>query len=185
MPEIVRAAFKFSLQQAWIAPADGDGTYGTSIQFPSAKTLTRDIEIISDTAEGNSRHTGLAAQIVGVGWQMDGVNLSEDIVGVLTGEAPSISNSGSNQVDTQTTTNDLMPYFGLVAQAWGENGDDTCILIPYTKVMKGFSYKLEYGKYITPVFKGDAIDPPELGFMMQRKDHATKIAQPTFPPAWA
>lgn len=185
MPEIVRAAFKFSLQQAWVAKANGDGTYGPAIQFPSAKTLSLDLEMISDTAEGNSRHTGLAAQIVGVGWQMDGVNLSEEIVGILTGETPSSSNSGPDQVDTQTTTNDLMPYIGLVAQAWGENGDDTCILIPYTKVMKGFSYKLDYGKYITPAFKGDGIDEPNLGFMMQRKDHATKVTQPQFPPAWA
>ena len=185
MAEIVRAAFKFSLQQAWVAKANGDGTYGTAIKFPSAKTISLDIKYISDKAQGNSTITGLAAQIIEVMWQLDGVNLDQDVIAVLTGITSSDSNSGSNQVDTQTYQNNLMQYVGLVAQAWGENGDDTCILLPYTKVMDGFTYKMEFGKYITPTFKGDGILEPNLGFMLQQKDHATKLTTPVFPPSWA
>lgn len=185
MAEILRAAFKFSLQQAWVAAANGSGTYGTAVQFPSAKTLSLDIKYISDKAQGNSTITGLAAQIIEVMWQLDGVNLSETIVGILTGVTPSSSNPGVNQVDTLNLANQLMPYIGIAAQAWGENGDDTCILLPYTKVMDGFSYKLDFGKYITPVFKGDGIIEPSLGFMISQKNHATKLSAPVFPPAWA
>lgn len=185
MALIRRAAFKFSLQQAWAAVANGDGTYGTAVQFPSAKTLSLDVKYIADKAQGNSTITGLAAQIIECMWQLDGVNFDPAILQILTGQAPSSSNTGANQVDTQTFQNDLMPYFGIVAQAWGENGDDTCILLPYTKVMDGFSYKFDFGKYITPVFKGDDIIEPTLGFLLQVKNHATKVAAPLFPPSWA
>lgn len=182
---IARKAFKFSLQQCWVAKANGDGSYGTPIKFPSAKTLSVDIKYISDKAQGNSTITGLASQIIEVMWQLDGVNLDEDVIQTLTSITTVDASSTPNQVAIQTYANNLMQYVGLVAQAWGENGDDTCILLPYTKVMDGFTYKLEFGKYITPTFKGDGIIEPVLGFMLQQIDHQTKLATPVFPPAWA
>lgn len=182
---IQRQAFKFSLQQAWAAKANGDGTFGTALKFPSAKTLSLDVAYISDKAQGNSTITGLAAQIIECTWQLDGVNFDPDILGILTDVAPSDSGTGVDEVVTQTFANDLMPYFGIVAQAWGENGDDTCILLPYTKVMNGFTWKLDFGKYISPVFKGDDIIEPSLGYLLDVKNHATKLAMPVFPPSWA
>jgi hypothetical protein len=186
MAEILRSAYKFSLQQAWIAAANGDGTYGTAYQFPSAKTLSLDLKYISDKAQGNSAITGIAAQIIECMWQIDGVNFDPNIIAVLTGQAVSTASGGtSTQIDTQTFPNALMPYMAIVAQAWGEHGDDTCILLPYSKVTDGFTWKLDFGKYISPVFKGDGIIEPTLNFMLQVKNHATKLSAPVFPPAWA
>lgn len=182
---ISQMAFQFSLQYLAAAKANGDGTYGTAHQFPSAKTLSISMKYIADTAEGNSIYTALASQIVAVEWQIDGVNLDQVLLGIITGENNSSSNTGANEVDTITYSNDLMPYFGLVAQAWGQHSDDMCFLIPYTKVMTGFSYKLDFGKFAAPQFKGTAIDEPVLAFMLQDKRHATKLANPEFPPAWA
>ena len=185
MSYAVTQAFAFSLQYLAAAKANGDGTFGTAFKFPSAKTLSINMKYISDTAEGNSIYTALAAQIVAVEWQVDGVNLSQSLLGIITGESNSSSNSGANEVDTITFSNDLMPYFGLVAQAWGQNGDDMCFLIPYTKVMTGFSYKLDFGKFAAPQFKGTSINEPVLNYMLQGKDHATKLSNPVFPPGWA
>lgn len=182
---ILQKAFQFSLQYLAAAKANGDGTFGTLKQFPSAKTLSLNMKYISDIAEGNSIYTALAAQIVAVEWQVDGCNLDNDLIGIITGETASSSNSGANEVDTITYSNDLMPYFGLVAQAWGQHGDDLCFLVPYTKVMAGFSWKLDFGKFAAPQFKGTSINEPTLNYMLQGKNHATKLASPVFPPAWA
>lgn len=185
MSFIVDSTFQFSLQYLASAKANGDGTYGTLHKFPSAKTLTLNMKYISDTAEGNSIYTALASQIIAAEWQVDGCNFDPAILGDVTGETASSSNTGANQVDTITFANDLMPYFGLVAQAWGQHGDDLCILVPYTKVMSGFSYKLDFGKFIAPQFKGTSINEPTLAYMLQGKWHKTKLASPVFPPAWA
>ena len=182
---IVQQAFQFSLQYLAAAKANGDGTFGTARKFPAAKTLSLNMKYISDTAEGNSLYVALAAQIVACEWQVDGCNLDQVLLGILTGETASSSNSGANEVDHLTFKNDLMPYFGLVAQAWGQNGDDLCFLIPYTKVMTGFSWKLDFGKFAAPQFKGTSIAEPILGYILDWFDHATKLANPVFPPGWA
>lgn len=185
MSTIARASFEFSLQGAWIGVANGDGTYGSRIAVASAENLKLDLQYIQDTAKGNSRYTALASQIVAVDWQLDGVNLDANVVQVITGATVSSSGTGANQVDTQSFSNDLSPYMGLMAQAWGENGIDLCILVPYAKMMKGWSYSFNFGKYASPQFKGTGIDEPTLSKMLDHKFHATKLSAPSFPPAWA
>lgn len=182
---IARAAFEFSLQGAWLGAANGDGTFGTRFTVPSAETLKLDVQYIQDTAKGNSRYTALASQIVAVDWELTGVNLDANLIQIITGETASSSDTGANQVDTQTFTNVLSPYMGIMAQAWGENGADICILVPYAKMMKGWGYSFNFGKYASPNFKGTGIDEPVLGYMLQHKYHATKLTAPAFPPAWA
>ena len=186
MAEIQNSAFQFSLQYLAAAKANGDGTFGNAFKFPAAKTLSISMKYISDTAEGNSIYVALAAQIVAVEWQIDGCNLDQQLLGIITGESQASASAGlPTQIDTINFSNDLMPYFGLVAQAWGQKSDDLCLLVPYTKVMTGFTYKLDFGKFIMPQFKGTAIAEPILLYMLNDKRHATKLANPVFPPAWA
>jgi hypothetical protein len=182
---ITQQAFSFSLQYLAAAKANGDGTFGTAFAFPSAKTLNLSMKYISDTAEGNSIYTALAGQIVAVEWSVDGCNLDQRLLAIVSGETASSSGSALTEINTITFSNDLMPYFGLVAQAWGQHGDDMCFLIPYTKVMTGFSWKLDFGKFAAPQFKGTSINEPVLNYMLQNKNHATKLANPAFPPSWA
>ncbi|SRR5260221_13951466 len=182
---IQQQAFQFSLQYCAAAKANGDGSYGTLFKFPTAKTLRITLKYISDKAEGNSIITAIAAQIIEVDWEIDGVNLDQNLLAIMTGETPSSSGAGSSEVDTITFANDLMPYFGIVAQAWGQHGDDMCFLIPYTKVTKDFSWSLDFGKFPVPKFQGEGIIEPVLLHMLQAKNHATKLASPVFPPSWA
>lgn len=182
---ITQKAFQFSLQYCAAAKANGDGTFGTLVAFPSAKTLRITLKYISDKAEGNSIITAIAAQIIEVDWEIDGVNLDQGLLAIVTGETASSSGAGSAEVDTMAFSNDLMPYFGIVAQAWGQHGDDMCFLIPYTKVTKDFSWSLDFGKFAVPKFAGEAINEPVLLYMLNAKNHATKIASPVFPPSWA
>lgn len=186
-PTIQQMAFQFSLQVCKIASATGSGTYGTAFTFPSAKTLNLSIKFISDKAEGNSIYTALAAQIVSVEWSIDGANLDQNIVAIAMGETPAVSGTGNTEVDTINFSNDLMPYFGILAQAWGQHGDDMCFLVPYTKTMQDVSFKLDFGKFTTPSFKGTAINEPTLQNMLSMKNHATKLATGAllFPPSWA
>lgn len=184
MSLIANASFQFSLEQAFIAVNNGDGTFGTAVQVPSAKTLTLNVEYIKDRSEGNSVLTALASQIIAVGWTLDGANLNDAILQILTGVTPTSSNTGVNQVDTIQFSNDLMPYFGLIGQAWGQAGDDLCILLPKTKMMDGWSYKMDFGKFIYPQFKGTCIKDATLAYMLNHKNHATKVTTPAFPPSW-
>lgn len=184
---IAQKAFQFSLQLMKAAVALGNGNWGTPVTFPSARTLNLNIKYIQDTAEGNSIYTALASQIVAVEWSVDGCNMDQDLIAIVSGETSNVASSGTaTEILTQTFANDLMPYFGLVAQAWGQNGDDMCILIPYTKVMTGFSWKFDFGKFVTPNFKGTAINEPTLNYMLNLKNHKTKLtaAQLLFPPSF-
>ena len=155
----------------------------------SARTLNLTIKFIKDRAEGNSIYTALAAQIIAVGWSIDGANLDQNILTAAFGEVPAVSGTpgSSNEIDTINFSNELMPYFGIVAQAWGQHGDDMCFLIPYTKVMDDTSWKLDFGKFAAPSFKGEAINEPTFLNMLSMKNHATKIAGTAllFPPSWA
>lgn len=186
-PAISQMAFQFSLQLCKVARANGDGTYGTAVTLPSARTLNLTIKFIKDRAEGNSIYTALAAQIIAVGWSVDGANLDQNVLATVFGETPAVSGTGLTEIDTINFANELMPYFGLVAQAWGQHGDDMCFLIPYTKVMDDTSWKLDFGKFASPSFKGEAINEPTFLNMLSMKNHATKIAGTAllFPPSWA
>ena len=185
MADITDQAFAFSLQYAAVAVWTSGAIYGSAVQFPSAQTLTLTPQYISDIAKGNSQETALAGQIVAWEWQLDGVNLTNAIVTILTGAVSSTASTDANQIDTLTVANNLSPYFGLVAQAWNQQGDDTCILIPYTKVLQPWMFKFDYGKFAAPSFKGHCIVEPTLGYNFQKKNHATKLANPVFPPSWA
>lgn len=186
-PAITQMSFQFSLQVCKAAKANGDGTYGAAITFPSARTLNITIKLIKDRAEGNSIYTALASQIIAIGWSIDGANLDQNLLGVVFGETPLVSGAGSSEIDTFSVSNDLMSYFGIVAQAWGQHGDDMTFLIPYTKVMDDTSWKLDFGKFAAPSFKGEAIKEPVLNVMLDMKNHATKLATSAllFPPSWA
>lgn len=186
-PAIAQAAFQFSLQVCKAAKANGDGTYGTPITFPSARTLNITVKYIKDRAEGNSIYTALASQIIAIGFSIDGTNLDQNLLSVLFGETPVVSSSGAAEIDTFGMSNDLMGYFGIVAQAWGQHGDDHCVLIPYAKVMDDTSWKLDFGKFVAPSFKGEGIQEPVLLKMIDLKNHATKLATSAllFPPSWA
>ncbi len=187
-PAIAQMAFQFSLQLCKVAKANSDGTYGTPVTLPSARTLNLTIKYIKDRAEGNSIYTALASQIIAIGWSVDGANLDQNVMNVVFGETPAVSSGGTaTEIDTLTFSNDLMQYFGLVAQAWGQHGDDMCFLVPYTKVMDDTSWKLDFGKFTVPSFKGEAINEPVLNKMLEMKNHATKLAASAllFPPSWA
>ena len=178
---IAQASFQFSLQQAVMALANGDGTYGTAVTVPAAETLDLNVQYIQDTAKGNSKYVALASQIVAVDYTLGGVNMSPDILQILIGSTPSSSGSGASEVDTLDIDNQLMPYAGIVAQAWGQHSDDFCFFIPYSKVMKSWALKVGFGKFATPSYGGEGIEEPSLKKIMSFKWHATRLTTLTFP----
>jgi hypothetical protein len=173
----------FSLQQCVVAANNGDGTFGAGWQIPSAKTLNLTYKYIQDRAEGNSRITAMAAQIIGVEWTLDTAGIDSQTLAILTGETPANSGSGGTAERYITFSNDLMPYFAIQAQGWADGGGDTLIFLPFNKVMTGFTWQFAFGKLVVPQFKGEAIADPNKAYeIIQVIERKTRNQTLVFPP---
>ena len=171
----------FGVQKVIIA-AGSDGTYGTPVTFPSVKTIGFDFTTVSDEADGDMRVTALAAQAIKQTMTMDVAGLNLDVLAVLTGLSKATFSSTQN---TMAFPNFRYQYFGLVAQGWAaENNGDTLLWIPKCKVMKGFTFKMEFGKILVPNFKFDAILDDTAAYIWKMDERPDNSVAFTIPPTW-
>lgn len=148
------------------------------------KIIGVDLKTISDQAQGDSRITATASQAISADLTIDMAGLSFQALEVLTGVTATSSNVGSStEHDFMTWSNFRFPYWGLLAQAWSaEDNGDTLVWLPRVKIMSGFSWRLEFGKIVTPQYKATAILDDNFGAIMQLIFRKT-ITALTIPPA--
>jgi hypothetical protein len=156
--------YTFSVQAVYIAAYNSAGSYGTKHLIDSTKVLTATEKKVNDRAQGNSRITALAAQVISYDVGLDTAGFDDDGYEIVDGPQSTTSASGDN-VDTG---NVLVPYFGLIAQTYPDDGD-VLICYPYCKATGDWSFKLEFGKIVVPQFKLEAIEEPTLGYIMRKR----------------
>ncbi len=170
----------FSVQLAAVAVNNLNGTLGTPVRIPSVKAVMTDIKTITDQAQGDSKITAIAAQLISADLTIDTAGITFAAYQIMTGVTPT-----SSTVPTRsylTYTNDRMPYFAMVLEAFGaEDAGDDVIFMPKCKITTGFSWKFEFGKIITPSIKAIAIPDLVLGDLIQVAKRPV-IAAITMPP---
>lgn len=175
----------FSLQRCDIAANNTLGSFGAASTVPSAKVLALDFKTVSDQSQGDSAITATAAQAIGMDGTLDVAAITFQNLAVITGNTISSTGAGSTLQRQMSFGNLRFQYFGLLAQAWGaENAGDTLIWIPKCKVMSGWTFRLEFGKIVTPQFKFTAIQDDFYGYIWKPNERAT-IGVLAIPPAWA
>lgn len=170
------ALYTFSLQAVWVAPNNGDGTFGTQFQFDSIKSLSYSKKYVSDRAQGNSRITALAAQAISYDISLDTAGFQDNVLGVMQGLAAASSGVGINWDES----NDLMPYFGLIGQTFPDTGD-VLLFFPRCKITSDISYKNEFGKIVVPQIKIEGIKDQPLGYILRRRRRTSSSGPVTFP----
>ena len=154
--------YTFSVQQVQVAPNNGNGTFGSAYELQSTKTVTTAQKLVSDRSQGNTKITALVAQTISYDLSLDTAGFDFSALSIFMNDPATSSNTGQ----VWTVPNQLMPYFGLVAQAFPEAGD-VLWFWPRCKITGDFSYKLEFGKIIVPQFKCEAIEDENLGFIVR------------------
>lgn len=171
----------FSVQLAAVAVNNLDGTIGTPVRIPSVKAVMTDIKTVTDQAQGDTKITAIAAQLISADLTLDTAGITFESMAIMTGVA-----STSSTVPTRsymTYSNDRMPYFSLILEALGaEDAGDELVFLPKCKITTGFSWKFEFGKIITPQIKAVAIPDLVLGDLIQIVKRPV-IAAITMPPA--
>ncbi len=171
----------FSVQAVYVAKNNGGGAFGPLVQIYSAKTIAFDLKTISDQSQGDSKITATAAQLIAADFTLDVAGISFPALQVLTALTSASSADGTHF----TMNNFRFNYFGLIAQAWAaENAGDTLYFLPRCKMMTGWTWRLEFGKIVTPQFKATAIQDPTLGYVMDLKERADSSLAIAFPPSW-
>lgn len=175
----------FGLQRVDIAANNTGGSFGTSSTVPSAKTIAFDFKTVSDMAQGDMMITATGAQAISMDGTLDVAGITFANLAVLTGNTISSTGAGSTLQRQMSFNNFRFQYFGLLAQAWAvENTGDTLIWVPKCKVMSGWTWRLEFGKIVTPQFKFTAIQDDFYGYIWKLNERAT-IGVLAIPPAWA
>jgi hypothetical protein len=173
--------YTFSLQAVYVAANNGDGTYGTVYEMESSKTLRVAQKIVSDKAQGNSRITALAAQSLGdYDLSLGTAGIDQEALEIFQDTTETASNDGSYT----DFSNQLMPYFGMIAQTYPDDGD-VLLWFPNCKVMSDFTFSLEFVKIVIPEFKCEAI---QIGSyynyamrLLERPDGGAITFPPTIP----
>lgn len=153
------AIYTFSLQQAYAASNEGDGTFGTVLALESTRMMSFGQGLVTDRSEGNSKITYLATQAISTDVQLDTAGFDFTGLEIFTGQAASASNDGN----VLEMDNALFPYFALLGQAYPDNGD-VLMWLPRCKITKTFSWRFEFGKIVVPTFQCEAIVDPVLGY---------------------
>jgi len=171
----------FSVQLAAVAVNNLDGTIGTPVRIPSVKAVMTDVKTITDQAQGDSKITAIAAQLISADLTIDTAGITFAAYTIMTGVTQS-----SSTVPTRsylTYSNDRMPYFALILEALGaEDAGDELVFLPKCKITTGFSWKFEFAKIITPQIKALAIPDLVLGDLIQIVKRPV-IAAITMPPS--
>lgn len=169
-------SFIFSLQQVQVASYINGLTYGTPVTFDSSKTLSLSKKYVSDRAQGNSQITSLAAQSISYDLTLETSGFQDAALAIMEGITATVSNAQSNFDES----NDLMPYFGLIAQGYPDTGD-VLLFFPRCKITSDINYKLEFGKIVAPQIKIEAIRDTTLGYLMRRRTRSSSGLAITFP----
>ena len=155
-PATTDIVFSFSLQAAYVAVNNQDGTFGTYVRGKSTKAATIALKLVSDQAQGNAIITDVAAQVISCEVQLDTAGFEDDFLSVLLNVTPvKLTNDEYVIMGDQVRTK----FFGIILQTYPDQGD-VLHFMPSMKVTSDISYKLEFGKIVVPQFKAMGIVDP-------------------------
>ena len=171
----------FSVNGAWVAKWNGDGTYGTPAGV-FANQAQIDVKQVSDSAKGNSAIVATAALVESVDLTLDVVSIQFPVMSIFYANL----NAASSAMFTDLGMGRLYAqYFGMIIESLSDSGTALRYLIPKLKVMSGITWKLGYGKLLVPQFKATGIwDVGLTNWIVDPREYPSSATAINFPPSW-
>lgn len=174
----------FGLRDCKIASWTSTGVYGTAVDVPSVQMMGATLQQVAAQLEGDDSIQATAARAIGGQVQLRFGSVSIGALEVMTGQSATSSLSTPNQVKgLKIAGGDNMPYFGIVGQAYAEEGDgDLHVFIPKCKITGDIQLaNLQYGQFAIPEMTVQAVDDATYG-VIYLIEHETAVAV-AIPPA--
>jgi ketosteroid isomerase-like protein len=118
-------ALPFGLREVWLIPLDNDGTEGTPVKLPVARTFTFNDTEEFETLEGDDATAASHGAGPTVDWELEGGGLSLSAWAALSGAT--VTTSGTTPAAKRTLTKKTThqrPYFNVVGRAISDSGGD-------------------------------------------------------------
>lgn len=136
-------------------------TFGTAVELPEPQTFEFGFEADTDQikAQGYMRHT--LAVTTHATFKLASAGIPFAALAVLTGASNSSSVVSPNQLRRLNFSagGAGLPYFAIVGQMVGEQGDDIWVGLPCCKLSMPPGWKAEQNKFVIGETKGLAIKP--------------------------
>jgi hypothetical protein len=125
-----------------------NGTPGTSVDFPNARTLSFEEAEDFEELRGDDQVVAQRGKGPTVNWDLEGGGISLDALVVIAGGAVTTSGTTPNQKKTYSKLgSDVRPTFQIEGQALSESGGDFHTLIYRCKVTDTISGELADGAF--------------------------------------
>lgn len=174
----------FGLRDVKIATWNSTGSYGTAVDVPSVQMYSATLQQTSATLEGDDSITATAARAISSSVQIRFGSISLLALEVMLGNSATSSLSTPNAVKgLKVAGGDNMPYFGIVGQAYAEEGQgDIHVFVPKCKITGDVTLaNLQYGQFAIPELTVMAVDDSTYG-VIYLVEHETATAV-VIPPA--
>jgi len=172
----------FGLRDVKVATWNSTNSYGTAVDVPSVQMMAATLQQTAAQLEGDDSITATAARAIGGQVQLRFGSISLAALEVMTGQAATSSLTTPNAVKgLKISGGDNMPYFGIVGQAYAEEGDgDIHVFIPKCKITGDIQLaNLQYGQFAIPEMTVQAVDDATFGVIyLVEHETATAVAIP-------
>lgn len=172
----------FGLRDVKVAAWNATNDYGTEVDVPSVQMMGTTLQQVAAQLEGDDSITATASRAIGGQVQLRFGSVSLAALEVMLGQAATSSVASPNQVkQLKISGGDTMPYFGIVGQAYAEEGDgDLHVFIPKCKITGDIQLaNLQYGQFAIPEMTIQAVDDATYGIVnLVEHQTATAVAIP-------
>jgi hypothetical protein len=151
----------FGLRDVKLSPRNSDGTYGTSVDLPAARTMSFEESEDFEELTGDDKVVASRGKGPSVSWELEGGGISFAAYKVMAGGT--ITTTGTTPAIKMTYTKkvtDARPEFKAEGQAISDSGGDFHTVLYRCKASDSLKGSMEYGSFWLTGASGTAIAVP-------------------------
>lgn len=168
----------YGLRDVKVTPVAADGTLGTSVDLPNARTFSFEESEDFEELRGDDKVVATRGQGASVSWELESGGISLDAYAVMNGGLVEVGGVAPDETITYTKkSTDAKPRFQVEGQAISESGGDFHCVLPNCKATEGLSGELSDGAFWLTSASGTAIADPttEIIYEFVQNSTATPI----------
>lgn len=172
-------ALPYGLRDVKLTPIASDGTEGTPVDLPNARTFSFEENEDFEELRGDDRVVANRGQGASVGWELESGGISLEAYVVLNGGEVVEDGVEPNTSRTYTKkATDSKPRFKVEGQAISESGGDFHVVLHNCKATEGVEGELADGAFWLTGASGTAIADPtsEIIYEFVENDTETSIS---------
>lgn len=151
----------FGLRDVKLSPRNSDGTYGTAVDLPAARTFSFEESEDFETLEGDDVTVATRGKGPNVSWELENGGISLAAYKVMAGGTITVTGTTPNiKVTYSKLATDSRPEFKAEGQAMSESGGDFHGVLYRCKASDSIKGSMENGSFWLTGASGTAIGVP-------------------------